>query len=107
DKVARTARDNTVRNMRFICLLLSVIQKGIVTAGSDFFFSTNKVRLRTYPQHTLSMLPLLRSRPGGVHKTTVVRSPKSDEPLKHCRLPNANCRLVFRFFELSNLKDFS
>src|SRR5437660_11874153 len=48
-------------------------------------------RLRTYPQHTLSLLPLLRSRPGGVHKTSVVRSPKSDEQLKHCRLPNANC----------------
>src|SRR5439155_18461597 len=63
-------------------------------------------RLRTYPQHTLSLLPLLRSRPGGVHKTSVVRSTKSDKQLKHCRLPNANCRLVFRFFELSNLKDF-
>ena len=36
-------------------------------------------RLRTYPQHTLPLLPLLRSRPGGVHKASVVRSPKSDK----------------------------
>src|SRR3989442_8996542 len=43
-------------------------------------------RLRTYPQHTLSLLPLLRSRPGGVHKTSIVRSPKSDMPLEHRRL---------------------
>src|SRR5260370_5432913 len=57
-------------------------------------------RLRTYPQHTLSLLPLLRSRPGGVHKTSVVRSPKSGKQLNHCRLPNANCRLVFRSLNL-------
>src|SRR3989449_8917888 len=50
-------------------------------------------RLRTYPQHTLSLLPLLRSRPGGVHKTSVVRSPKSDNSLKHCRLSIVDCRL--------------
>ncbi len=36
-------------------------------------------RLRTYPQHTPPLLPLLRSRPGGVHKASVVRSPKSDK----------------------------
>src|SRR5260370_14328404 len=53
------------------------------------------VRLRTYPQHTLPLLPLLRSRPGGVHKAIVVRSPKSDNSLKHCQLPIANCRLEF------------
>src|SRR5882672_6459944 len=35
-------------------------------------------RLRTYPQHTRAWLPLLRSRPGGVHRHYVVRSPKSD-----------------------------
>jgi len=35
-------------------------------------------RLRTYPQHTRAWLPLLRSRPGGVHRRSVVRSPKSD-----------------------------
>jgi len=49
--------------------------------------TVRKVRLRTYPQHTLSLLPLLRSRPGGVHKTSVVRSPKSDKSILDCRLP--------------------
>jgi len=34
-------------------------------------------RPRTFPQHTLPLLPLLRSRPGGVHKACVVRSPGS------------------------------
>src|SRR5437868_3116605 len=48
------------------------------------------VRLRTYPQHTRTWLPLLRSRPGGVHRSYVVRSPKSDDSLKHCQLPIAN-----------------
>ena len=38
----------------------------------------NLARLRTYPQHTRAWLPLLRSRPGGVHRRYVVRSPKSD-----------------------------
>src|SRR5687768_9736644 len=37
-------------------------------------------RPRTYPQHTPPLLPLLRSRPGGVHKASVVRSPGSDNP---------------------------
>jgi hypothetical protein len=36
-------------------------------------------RPRTFPQHTLPLLPLLRSRPGGVHKACVVRSPGSDK----------------------------
>src|SRR5437588_8039783 len=49
------------------------------------------LRPRTYPQHMPSLLPLLRSRPGGVHKTSIVRSPGSDEPLNHCRLKIANC----------------
>src|SRR5947199_6700062 len=49
------------------------------------------VRLRTYPQHTRLWLPLLRSRPGGVHRTYVVRSPKSDDSIK--ALPIANCQL--------------
>ena len=40
-------------------------------------------RLRTYPQHTPPLLPLLRSRPGGVHKANVVRSPKSDNLLSN------------------------
>jgi hypothetical protein len=35
-------------------------------------------RPRTFPQHTPPLLPLLRSRPGGVHKASVVRSPGSD-----------------------------
>ena len=52
------------------------------------------LRPRTYPQHMPSLLPLLRSRPGGVHKTSIVRSPGSDESLKHCQLQIANCRLV-------------
>ncbi len=38
-------------------------------------------RPRTFPQHTLPLLPLLRSRPGGVHKASVVRSPGSDKTL--------------------------
>ena len=38
-------------------------------------------RPRTFPQHTLPLLPLLRSRPGGVHKACVVRSPGSDKKL--------------------------
>jgi len=41
-------------------------------------FCFDLARLRTYPQHTLPSLPLLRSRPGGVRKASVVRSPKSD-----------------------------
>ena len=41
----------------------------------------NLARPRTFPQHTLPMLPLLRSRPGGVHKASVVRSPGSDKNL--------------------------
>ena len=49
------------------------------------------LRPRTYPQHMPSLLPLLRSRPGGVHKTSIVRSPGSDESLNHCRLKIANC----------------
>ncbi len=51
-------------------------------------------RLRTYPQHTPPLLPLLRSRPGGVHKASVVRSPKSDNLSKHCRLRIADFPLV-------------
>src|SRR5690242_119123 len=39
-------------------------------------------RPRTFPQHTLPLLPLLRSRPGGVHKASVVRSPGSDKTSK-------------------------
>src|SRR6185436_4255164 len=50
------------------------------------------VRLRTYPQHTRAWLPLLRSRPGGVHRCYVVRSPKSDETLEHFHLAISNCR---------------
>src|SRR4026209_1128801 len=38
-------------------------------------------RPRTFPQHTLPLLPLLRSRPGGVHKASVVRSPGSDNSI--------------------------
>ena len=41
----------------------------------------NLARPRTFPQHTPPLLPLLRSRPGGVHKTSVVRSPGSDKNL--------------------------
>src|SRR5438552_2223343 len=77
EKITRIATHNVAQMVGFISLLLSLKEL---------------TRLRTYPQHTLSLLPLLRSRPGGVHKTSVVRSPKSDEQLKHCRLPNANCQ---------------
>src|SRR5882762_10716909 len=54
-------------------------------------------RLRTYPQHTLPLLPLVRSRPGGVCKASVVRSPKSDNFSNHFRFLIANCRLVAPF----------
>jgi len=47
-------------------------------------------RLRTYPQHTRAWLPLLRSRPGGVHRRSVVRSPKSDKFSNDVIL---NCRM--------------
>ena len=47
-----------------------------------FIFELSKAvklaRPRTFPQHTLPLLPLLRSRPGGVHMASVVRSPGSD-----------------------------
>src|SRR5712691_13218026 len=57
-------------------------------------FTRELARLRTYPQHTLPLLPLLRSRPGGVHKASVVRSPKSDNlskqfSISHCKFPIA------------------
>ena len=42
-------------------------------------FGLEVARPRTFPQHTLPLLPLLRSRPGGVHKASVVRSPGSDK----------------------------
>src|SRR5690349_10499829 len=44
-----------------------------------FVVSSELARPRTFPQHTLPLLPLLRSRPGGVHKASVVRSPGSDK----------------------------
>src|SRR6185295_13469389 len=44
----------------------------------SLFHLPDLARLRTYPQHTRAWLPLLRSRPGGVHRRCVVRSPKSD-----------------------------
>src|SRR4026207_515267 len=50
-------------------------------------------RLRTYPQHTCAWLPLLRSRPGGVHRRGVVRSPKSDNLSSHCRFPIVDFQL--------------
>ena len=54
-----------------------------------FFFevSSELARPRTFPQHTLPLLPLLRSRPGGVHKACVVRGPGSDKSISDCRLP--------------------
>ena len=52
--------------------------KAFILHSSNFIPSI-LARLRTYPQHTLPLLPLLRSRPGGVHKASVVRSPKSDK----------------------------
>ena len=45
-----------------------------------YVVSSELARPRTFPQHTLPLLPLLRSRPGGVHKASVVRSPGSDKP---------------------------
>src|ERR1051325_1424367 len=55
------------------------------------YYSFDVARLRTDPQHTPPLLPLLRSRPGGVHKASVVRSPKSDKLSKtRFRRPPAN-----------------
>jgi len=51
-------------------------------------------RLRTYPQHTCAWLPLLRSRPGGVHRRGVVRSPKSDNLSKTFAILNCRRRIV-------------
>src|SRR5688572_8874707 len=45
----------------------------------NYLFELVVARPRTLPQHTLPLLPLLRSRPGGVHKASVVRSPGSDK----------------------------
>ena len=61
--------------------------------SSFTLISLKLARLRTYPQHTLPLLPLLRSRPGGVHKASVVRSPKSDKErsLNDCQLSIADC----------------
>jgi hypothetical protein len=56
-------------------------------------------RPRTLPQHTLPLLPLLRSRPGGVHKASVVRSPGSDKALAI-----AECRLFDTFLVLDKLQ---
>src|ERR1044072_2836381 len=49
--------------------------------GHGYFLEIGSelARPRTFPQHTLPLLPLLRSRPGGVHKASVVRSPGSDK----------------------------
>ena len=51
-------------------------------------------RPRTLPQHTPPLLPLLRSRPGGVHKASVVRSPGSDKSLPIVK--NLNLSLAVR-----------
>src|SRR5258708_6267166 len=56
--------------------------------------SLELARLRTYPQHTRTWLPLLRSRPGGVHRRYVVRSPKSDNFSKHFQISIAHCQFV-------------
>src|SRR5688500_10069564 len=53
-------------------------------------------RLRTYPQHTRAWLPLLRSRPGGVHRHYVVRSPKSDNLSKSTGIPACQSLFAFR-----------
>src|SRR6476659_1124270 len=52
--------------------------------------SDELARPRTFPQHTLPLLPLLRSRPGGVHKASVVRSPGSDK-LNFQKIATMNC----------------
>ncbi len=59
-------------------------------------------RLRTYPQHTRAWLPLLRSRPGGVHRHYVVRSPKSDNLSKRFRFPIGDCHLTNRQWQIGN-----
>ena len=57
-------------------------------------------RPRTFPQHTPPMLPLLRSRPGGVHKTSVVRSPGSDKSRKKAQRPQEKAPLAVLTFVL-------
>src|SRR5439155_24062627 len=82
--------------LHFVCSFSVMTRKIELPRGATSFSKNKRVRLRTYPQHTLSLLPLLRSRPGGVHKTSVVRSPKSDNSLKHCRLSIVDCRLLYQ-----------
>lgn len=53
------------------------------------------------PRHIRLLLPLLRSRPGGVHRTCVVRSPKSDTDIvtltiADCQLPIVDLRANLR-----------
>ena len=57
-------------------------------------------RPRTFPQHTPPLLPLLRSRPGGVHKTSVVRSPGSDKSRKKAQRPQEKAPLAVLTFVL-------
>src|SRR5438132_13185601 len=71
------------------------------------YHSSELARLRTYPQHTLPLLPLLRSRPGGVHKAGVVRSPKSDNLSNWDRHSCLSANLNDRLESLSYLKSLS
>jgi len=68
----------TIYDSRFTKLVTSEKQDKLNLSLFTLHLSLFELaRLRTYPQHTRAWLPLLRSRPGGVHRRSVVRSPKS------------------------------
>src|SRR5690242_17827740 len=60
-------------------MFVDAICERLLDRPCGFVVSSELARPRTFPQHTLPLLPLLRSRPGGVHKASVVRSPGSDK----------------------------
>ena len=66
----------------------------VIAGHGSLFYIPDLARLRTYPQHTCAWLPLLRSRPGGVHRRGVVRSPKSDNLSKTFSILNCRRRIV-------------
>src|SRR3954447_21794534 len=82
DSVAKSPRDRFLACYFVECLRTPFASDYLI--GHLLFVyevSSELARPRTFPQHTLPLLPLLRSRPGGVHKASVVRSPGSDKKL--------------------------
>src|SRR5690349_9189806 len=80
DGVSQRARDGFLACYFVECLRTPFARDYLVGHLVVCLVSSELARPRTFPQHTLPLLPLLRSRPGGVHKASVVRSPGSDKP---------------------------